>query len=111
MKAFISYSHRDRAMLERLHAHLAVLRRDGGILQWHDRNIPPGGYVDREISAHLESSYLYLPLVTPDFLNSQYCYEKEMGRALERHIAGKMWIVPIILEPCDWQSSPLNQFR
>jgi hypothetical protein len=34
-----------------------------------------------------------------------------MARAIERHEAGQIVIVPIILEPCDWLSSPLRQFK
>ena len=49
--------------------------------------------------------------MSPDFLASRYCYEKEMTRALERYEAGELIIVPIILEPCDWRSSPLGQFK
>lgn len=111
MKAFISYSHRDEVLLQRLHAHLAMLRRDGGISEWYDREIKAGGAIDREISAQLDSYELFLALVSPDFLNSGYCYEKEMKRAIERHEAGELTIVPIVLEPCDWQSSPLKQFK
>jgi hypothetical protein len=111
MKAFISYAHRDRAMLERLHTHLAMLRREGGIADWYDREIIAGHVIDREIPSQLESSRLFLALVSPDFLSSQYCYEKEMQTAIARHESGEMVVVPIILEPCDWRASPLNQFK
>lgn len=111
MKAFISYAHRDRAMLVRLHAHLAMLLREGGIVGWYDREIVAGAVIDPEISAQLESSELFLALASPDFLASQYCYDKEMTRAIARHEAGHMAVVPIILEPCDWLSSPLRQFK
>lgn len=111
MKAFISYAHHDRVMLERLHAHLAMLRRAGGISDWYDRDILAGTPIEREISEQLESSQLFLALTSPDFLASQYCYDKEMMRAITRHDAGMTVVVPIILEPCDWLSSPLKQFK
>src|SRR4029077_7550258 len=111
VKAFISYSHRDEPLLERLHVHLAMLRRDGGISQWYDRDIRAGGTIDREVATQLESCELFLALVSPDFLNSGYCYEKEMKRAIQRHDAGGLVIVPVILEPCDWRASPLSQFK
>ena len=111
MKAFISYARRDQAMLERLHIHLAMLRREGGITEWYDRDILAGGSIDREIASQLDTSRLFLALVSPDFLNSQYCYESEMQRAIEKHAAGEVTIVPIILEPCDWLVSPLKQFK
>lgn len=111
MKAFISYSHRDAGALERLHTHLSVLRREGRITEWYDREILAGSNLDSEISAQLESTELFLLLVSPDFLASDYCYEREMGRALERHESGEAIVVPIIVEPCDWESSPLRQLK
>ncbi len=111
MKAFLSYSHKDEWALERLHAHLAVLRREGKITEWFDRRILAGGEVDEQISAQLEQCDLFLPLVSADFLASNYCYEREMERAIERHEAGATQIVPVIVEPCDWKSSPLKRFK
>ena len=70
MKAFISYSHKDEAALRRLHTHLAVLRREGRIDEWFDREILAGGEIDAEIAERLEFSGLFLLLVSPDFLAS-----------------------------------------
>lgn len=111
MKAFISYSHKDEKVLERLHTHLAMLLRDSELNEWHDREILAGGDIEQEIIGHLESSDLYLALISPDFLASDYCYEKEMARALERHEAGLMRVIPIIIEPCDWKASPLGKLK
>lgn len=111
MKAFISYCHHDDWALDRLHTHLAMLRREGRIVDWFDREILAGGNLDKEITEQLESCDLFLPLVSPDFLASNYCYETEMKRALERHAAGEVRVVPIIVEPCDWAASPLRQLK
>ena len=101
MKAFISYSHKDEWALKRLHTHLAVLRRDGRIDIWYDRKILAGGDIDQEISEQLETFTLFLPLVSPDFLASDYCYDQEMKRALKRHATREVRVIPIIIEPCD----------
>ena len=111
MKAFISYSHKDKAALERLHTHLAVLRRDGRLDEWFDREILAGGEIDAEIEERLESSELFLLLVSPDFLASDYCVKREMKRALERHGSGDARVVPIIVEPCDWASTALRDLK
>ncbi|MDE0712558.1 MAG: toll/interleukin-1 receptor domain-containing protein [Rhodospirillales bacterium] len=111
MKVFISYSHKDEAALDRLHTHLAVLRRDRRIDEWFDREILAGGAIDAEIAERLEASRLFLLLVSPDFLASDYCVEREMDRALERHRSGHARVVPIILEPCDWPSTPLRDLK
>lgn len=111
MKAFISYSHKDRDALDRLHVHLASLRREGKIEAWFDREILAGSELDAEIADQLESCDLFLLLVSPDFLASDYCVEKEMRRALERHEAREARVVPIIVEPCDWTTSPLRKLK
>ncbi len=111
MKAFISYSHKDDWALGRLRTHLAMFKREGKIDAWFDREILAGGELDQEISEQLESCELFLPLVSPDFLASSYCYDKEMMRALERHNAGEVRVVPIIVEPCEWTKSPLEKLK
>ena len=111
MKAFISYSHKDDVALERLHTHMAVLRREGQLDAWFDREILAGGDLDAEIVEQLESCGLFLLLVSPDFLASDYCVDREMERALERHHAGEAQVVPIIVEPCDWKSTPLRRLK
>lgn len=98
-------------MLERLHTHLAVLRREGRIDTWYDREILAGGNLNQEINDQLETSELFLLLVSPDFLASNYCYEREMTVALERHRVGAAQVVPIIIEPCDWESTPLRELK
>jgi len=111
MKTFISYSHRDESALERLHTHLAMLRREKKIDEWYDREILAGSDINEDITAQLETCNIFLALLSPDFLHSDYCYEREMQRAIERHEAGELRIIPIIIEPCDWKASPLQRFK
>ena len=111
MKAFISYSHRDAVALDRLHTHLAPLRSEGLIDAWFDREILAGGNIDAEIDKALEYCDVFLMLVSPDFLASDYCVNIEMERALERHNYDGAPVIPIIVEPCDWTSSPLGKFK
>lgn len=109
MRAFISYSHNDEAAKDALKKHLTVLRDEGAIDDWHDREILPGEVIDDAISEQLESRALFLAMVSPDFLDSDYIKHKEMGRALERYDSGEMLVVPIIVEPCDWQNTALGR--
>ncbi len=111
MKVFISYSHADERAVERLKTHTAMLAREGLITSFFDRDILAGGHLDAEIFAQLESSDVFLAMVSPDFLASNYCYEKEMERAVELHGAGKIRIIPVLVEECDWKSSPLAKFK
>lgn len=111
MKAFISYSHQDSAMLEILHKHLAQLKRDNVLSTWTDQEITPGGNLTKTINSALNSSAIFLALLSPDYIASNYCYEKEFQMALEMEKNGKIIIVPIILEPCDWLNTPFSVFK
>ncbi|TCN20324.1 toll/interleukin-1 receptor domain-containing protein [Sinorhizobium americanum] len=66
--------------------------------------------VNAFISSALASSRVFIALVSPDYIASRYCYEKEFEEALKLAEAGSLNIVPVILEPCDWLSSPFSQF-
>ena len=109
--AFISYSHKDLEYLDLLHTHLATLRREDLINVWYDREILAGDAFNDVILDELLKSELFLALISPYFLSSNYCYEKEMAKAIELQQQGKLRIVAIILEPCDWKHTLLKQFK
>ncbi|MFA6152672.1 MAG: toll/interleukin-1 receptor domain-containing protein [Chitinophagaceae bacterium] len=111
MKAFISYSHKDSEMLERLHTHLIQLKREGKLTTWTDEEIAAGGKLQNLISSNLNSSQIFLALLSPDYIASGYCYEKEFMRAQELMKSGSIILVPIILEPCDWLNTPFADFK
>jgi hypothetical protein len=108
---FFSYSHRDEDYRNELEVHLAMLKREGLIDAWHDRRLTAGSELDAGISEHLEKSQIILCLVSPYFLSSDYCYQIEMSRALERHKLGQARVIPVIVHPCDWANSPLRSLR
>lgn len=108
---FFSYSHADEALRDQLEKQLAILRRQGVIETWHDRRIGAGEDWARAIDAHVEQDDIILLLVSPDFLASDYCYDKEMLRAVERNDAGEAIIIPVILRPCEWQGTPFAKLQ
>jgi hypothetical protein len=108
---FFSYSHADEPLRDQLEKHLSALRRQGLIEAWHDRRIEVGREFDDEISENLEAADVILLLVSSDFLASEYCYEREMRRAIERHEAKEAIVVPVILRPCDWHDTPFGKLQ
>lgn len=85
VEVFCSYSHRDEALREQFEAHVALMQRKNLIRVWHDRQILAGHDWGGDIDSHLNSADLITLFVSADFLNSNYCYEKEVVRAMERH--------------------------
>jgi hypothetical protein len=108
---FHSYSHRDEEHLDGLREQLAPLRRDGVINEWHDRKIGAGGEWKGKIDERLKTADIILLLISPAFLDSDYCYDVEMERALERHDAGEARVIPVILRPCMWEERPFAKLQ
>jgi hypothetical protein len=106
---FFSYSHADEALRNRLETHLSMLKRQGAIETWHDRRITAGDEFAGSIDEELERADIIPLLVSPDFLNSRYCYDVEMKRAMERHEAKEARVIPVILRHCDWQHAPFGK--
>ena len=110
MKRFIEGENRSQSTLfpESLEDYIAVIRV---ISAWHDRRILPGGDWDHEIDDRLEYARIILLLVSADFIASDYCWDKEVKRALERHESGEATVVPIMLRSCDWQDAPFAKLK
>ena len=112
LDVFISYSHKDDEYRERLEVHLALLKRQKIIRVWHDRRIGAGKDIHGEINENLEIAGIVLLLVSPDFfLASDYCYDREMARAMERHKEGTARVIPVILRVCDWHGAPFGHLK
>ena len=106
---FFSYSHADEELRNELEKHLAGLLRQGVITTWHDRRIGPGDELHGQIDEQLNAANIVLLLVSADFLASDYCYDVEMTRAMERHERGEARVIPVILRPCDWHGAPFGR--
>ncbi|WP_025640167.1 toll/interleukin-1 receptor domain-containing protein, partial [Vibrio parahaemolyticus] len=109
VELFFSYCHKDEDYRNEMEVHLSLLKRQGVISTWHDRRIVVGSEIDADINTHLESANVIVLLVSPYFLASDYCYEKEMARAMERHNTGEAVVIPVILHPCDWHGAPFGK--
>ena len=108
---FLSYAHEDEHLLKELEKHLSSLKRQGLISHWHDRDIQAGQEWAHEIDRYLNAAQIILLLVSPDFMDSDYCYSVEMERAMERHEAGEASVVPIILRPTYWVDAPFGKLQ
>lgn len=108
-KLFISYSHADETLKDKLEKHLTMLRRQEIIEPWSDRMMNVGAHIDETVLQKLEEADVVLLLVSADFLASEYCYSKEMKRAVERHRQGECMVIPVILRPCDWHPAPFGK--
>jgi len=110
-KIFLSYSHHDEDLCDRFLVHLAQLKREGLIEPWHDRKITAGSEWVGAIDDNLNAADVVVLLVSADFLASDYCNDIEIKRAMERSAGGGAQVVPVILRPCDWETSRFAQLQ
>lgn len=111
IKIFYSYSHEDKRLRDELEKHLGALKRSGQIVTWYDRDIQAGTQWQDEIDTRLNTANLILLLISHHFIDSDYCYGREMQRALARHRAGEAYVIPIILSPVDRQDTPISELQ
>jgi hypothetical protein len=111
VEVFCLYVHEDEKTRNELGKHLSVLEQQGVIKIWHDQRIIAGEAWKNSTNEYLESASIILLLISPDFMDSDYCYGTEMTRAIERHNEGTARVIPIILRPCDWQGSPFSKLQ
>jgi uncharacterized protein YjbI with pentapeptide repeats len=111
LKLFYCYAREDEYLREQLEKHLSLFKQEGLIVTWCDREITAGEDYEQKILLNIETSDIFLALVSPAFMSSDYCHNIELKRALDRHISGKMRVVPVILRPVDWQGPPLGDLQ
>lgn len=111
LRLFISYSHQDKQYLNELEKHLTTLKRENLIDTWHDRKIIPGQEWEKKIEDALEDAEIYIFLISPDFISSEYCIEKEVSSALERHNDGSAIVIPIVVRSVDWLTTPIGKIQ
>ena len=108
VEVFISYAHKDEPLVGHLILHLSLLSKQGLIRDWHHREITDGAEWKGQIDPHVETAEVILLLVSADFLASEYCWDVEVRRAVERHDRGEARVFLVILRPCDWQPTPFG---
>lgn len=101
---FISYSHRDEDLKDRLVSQLGVLREQGYLDLWDDRKIGAGQDWYQEIQQAMDVASVAVLLVSANFLTSQFILREEVPRLLQRRWAGGLHVFPVIIKPCDWEA-------
>ena len=108
---FYSYAHEDDELRKKLVTFLGPLRQQKRITEWHDRKVEPGALWDKEIRGELSQANLILFLLSPEFLDSDYCFGVEVETALNRLKQGEAKVVPILLRPCLWDYSRFSALQ
>jgi hypothetical protein len=103
MKGFISYSHADYRMFCEFRSHLKAIERGYGFEFWADNRIKTGYYWNSKIENAINESSIFVLLTSPDFIASDYIYEKEIPAIKARHQDAAALVLPIVVKRCAWQ--------
>lgn len=112
LKVFVSYAHQDADSERQIQRHLATVNRRENLQvdYFSDRSLIAGEAWPQRLKHEFDSADIILALVSADYLASAWC-QKEIELAFRRLKHGRVWIIPIILSPCDWLSTPLRNFQ
>lgn len=110
-RVFVSYARVDEPHRMRLDVHLAPLVRDGLVDVWSDRAVEAGSDWERDIQYELAAADVVILLVTPDFVASAYCFEKELPEALRRNAEDGVRILPVHVKSVDLVNLPFGRFQ
>jgi len=110
VRIFVSYSHKDAEFRRKLEIHLAALKREG-VGTFYDGDIHPGADLDATIKSELRAANVFVALASPEYLHSEYCFEKEYGYALRRARRKMMHVIVAVIRPCQWQHTRMARYK
>ena len=111
VEVFCVYAQKDEPLQRALKMHIDNTDYEKYKLKWRERLVEPGVDWTQEFDPQINSTQLVLLLISIDFLDSRYSYGRELARALERHRAGEVRIIPIILRAVHWQNQPFANLQ
>lgn len=107
---FVSYSHKDTSSREKLETHLAALKREG-VTTWFDGDLNAGDTLNTNIARELRQAQIFVALLSPDYLASNYCWNLEFDRAMSRRSRGLVHVIAVVVKPCDWKATRAARFK
>jgi len=101
----------DQELREQLSTHLHALVQQELLFEWHEQRILAGADAAKERHLAWQAADILLLLLSADYFLSTAYDEHEFQQALDRHRHGQLLVVPVLVRPCDWQSTPLARLQ
>jgi hypothetical protein len=113
IRLFISYAHADATHLVELKKRLKALHRvHTQLAVWDDTQLIGGDKWEEAIVRNLNAADIVCLLVSPDFMNSDYCFAKELPPALAKYAESGGAPGPIIIrETPSWTALHLAEHQ
>ena len=107
-KAFISYSHGDAEILDRVRGHISAYP-DMECLIWDDRRISAGTRWRNSIAREIGMAKVALLLISQDFLDSDFIQHAELPKLLEDEERDGLVVFTLFLDECNLAAVPYLQ--
>jgi hypothetical protein len=78
---------------------------------WYDALTEPGQKWESVILDRLERARIVILLLSNDFLQSSFCMDKELPRALERSARGACDVIPVLVRACRYDKLALGDIQ
>jgi len=101
LRVFVSYSHANYKVWDKLKPHLDVLKNERLVSWWFDGKIRPGSEWDNAIRKEMKEADIVVLLLSTAFFASSYINGVELREARRRQQAGETEILPVLLEPSE----------
>ncbi|MGQ3284434.1 toll/interleukin-1 receptor domain-containing protein [Bosea sp. (in: a-proteobacteria)] len=109
--AFISYSHEDSNILDRLKVHFKPIEKKYNFLVWDDKRLRAGDKWKVEIEKNLDQADVIVILLSADFLASNFVMDFEYPKALSAAVDRGAKIVVLIVGPCLYDEFDIAEFH
>ena len=107
---FYFYAPEDAEQHNDLTMQLSTLLQNKMIEEVYDRAMSAEDEWAERIMTYVDAARIFLILISPQFMVN-YSQRLIVKRALERHLAGDAYIIPILLYPTDLKDSSFSNFK
>lgn len=99
-KIFISYAREDKEFLDGLVEHFSPYTQADNVRLWFDdASLEPGACWKDKITGAIRDADVFVMLVTKNYIDSDYCFDKEAVFARQLQDLGELKIVPLYVSP------------
>lgn len=99
------YASQDEETMLRLLHHLKPLRKTYDLSIWSNDPVYPGQQWQPRIASRMHEADIFLFLLSDAFMHSEFVKQLEFKMVIDRYKAGTAKVIPVLLDPCPWDTT------